>query len=600
MLWTSSISPTYSANLSFRLPVLFPITIRRTPTSLRPLSPTSKRRLLYNLSPFLRKEYDAARIDARMEKLHNPSGRQGYGKRHKEAHTRTNVTDCTPEQVLTFEARALLQKLEPDGSNEEPQNGEMDLEGRKYASRSGKSEAYGEIELDIQELSSTGDGLAYSPSTSDRFIYVVPFAVPGDKVLAKTYPQKSPSPRQPWMKADFLKLLSPSPSREGVTPKCPYFESCGGCQFQMLPYEAQLAHKKTIVEKAFKYFSNLDPSLIPAVEDTIGSPMQYGYRTKLTPHYDECGKKNAWYPGDPTPPFGFKKKNGPKVMDIEQCIIGTEILNEGLKIERTKLKDTFWRKKTGSSILLRENTQREMISMDDDDTNSAKSIEFITGDTDSTSPIPDLSSLSLTYPGTPSSTALTFPTPTTPQITYTYPSSHFRDIKSYTSNTAAFTTEHIGPYTFTTRANSFFQNNNSILPTFLSYVRANILPQPSSTPFSSSAPSPPKIKYLLDAYCGSGLFSIALASEFSSVLGIDIDALSISCARTNATLNSSFPSVTSAIPKRGNLGFIAADAQALFQDVPFPPPRHYASSTHLGKAHPSIFSARCVSLDRSV
>ncbi|OAL37658.1 hypothetical protein AYO20_03165 [Fonsecaea nubica] len=561
--------------------------------------------------------YNAASIAARMDKLNN-RGPMARAKRHRLQQQRSRLQDGTPEQVLTIEAESLLllrrERRASDGGDEPDHDGqggskEGGQEGdKRHPTTSRPAESHTEVEVEIEELSSTGDGLAYAPGTRD-LIYVVPFAVPGDRVLAKTFPQKEVNPL--WSRVDFVKLLRPSPRREGVTPGCQYFGTCSGCQLQMLPYTEQLAHKKTIVEKAFKHFSNLDPSQIPPVDDTMGSPLQYGYRTKLTPHYSGGSKSRPFRQGDDPPPLGFMRKNSPRILDIEQCPIGTPILNEGLKIERKKMHESFWKSKTGATVLLRESTRREMVSPATDASDEKPPLAAESSSTrdvggngageegenikaPSAGSVHDLSSLPLAYSGEPVSTEISFPSPTTPQITYTYPL--FRDIKTYTSDHKAVTTEHIGPYTFTTRANSFFQNNNSILPIFLSYIRENLLPKTptAAVPASASSQSvswvsgdhhqpeaqPAKIKYLLDAYCGSGLFSIALAPYFSSVLGIDIDALSISCARDNANLNNR----SNSRPKQGgtttasdapevssNTGFIAADAQALFTDVPFPP-----------------------------
>ncbi len=570
-------------------PVIFsPSQFQRAPFVLtsRVSFGSNTRSITHAFKPFGLREYDAAQIADSMEKRQHPPYKNPP-KRLRGQREKAPKSDGTPDEVLDLEARALLERRTKDDS--QSQIGESTSEGpgvRKPRSNQLENPEPGtELELDIQELSSTGDGLAYNPY-NDQQIYVVPFSVPGDTVLAKTYPQKPHT--RPWEKVDFVKLLSSSPSRQGVTPQCPYFGTCSGCQLQMLPYQYQLAHKKTILEKAFKHFSNLDPSHIPSVEDTIGSPLRYGYRTKITPHYDGTVRSRPWVQGDEPPPLGFAKKNLSKVLDIEQCPIATDILNEGLKIERKNMAETFWKKSTGGTVLLRESTKRELlISPKADKTRKHDSQEATTNGRTSPAQMKDLSSLPLEYAGSPVATSLTFPSPTEPQIRYTYTS--FCDTKSYTSDNRALTTEHIGPYTFTNQANSFFQNNNSILPTFLSYIREHILPQKKTPAISDNGETyTPKIKYLLDAYCGSGLFSIALASEFSSVLGIDIDALSIDCARENAKINT--PQKSNGESSSSNLGFIAADALAIFEDVPFPadqtlciidPPRKGASKDFL-------------------
>ncbi|EXJ94567.1 hypothetical protein A1O1_02963 [Capronia coronata CBS 617.96] len=547
------------------------------------------------------------------------------------------LSEGTPTEVLTFEALSLLGQRQEhqhqhqheadtdvtngDRSAEQtpnPQSTQPPEEQSQYTPPPPQTE----LELEIEQLSSTGDGLAYS--ADKNHVYVVPFSIPGDRVLAKTFPQK---PNPLFTHLDFIQVLRPSAQREGVTPGCKYFTVCSGCQLQMMSYEDQLRHKKTIVEKAFKYFSNLDPSRIPPVGETVGSPLQYGYRTKLTPHYDKPPKGAD----DKTlPAIGFGMKGTRRVLDIEQCPIGTPILNEGFPIERKKVYQTFRKRKAGATILLRESTSRKPIQSDtekngseatrNDDTmaqnigdSAANRDAGLTSKPDQTvqtepnsesvaSKNEDLNSVSrleayiASHNSAPSPLTLPAPKPLSvrrrrrssgsPEIIYTYDT--YKDIKTYTSTGTDWTTEHVGEFVFESRANSFFQNNNSILLSFIRYVRENCLPReeddttsndnnnsnsndtetanknptitsPTTSPSTPSTKTPP-IKYLLDAYCGSGLFAVCLSPLFSSVLGIDIDVQGVEAARHNATAN--------AIP---NAGFIAADAEYIFADVPFPP-----------------------------
>jgi len=497
------------------------------------------------LSPsFFSQHYDAPLIAmAKQYKVIKDRGR----KRQKLNDGPTPLREGSSDEILEFEVADLLAR---DQVSEEA-NVTLEHEDLKDTDTTthASAEKLGEIELEIQELSSTGDGLALAPARDH--VYVVPFAVPGDRVLAKIFKQHD---GRSWSKVDFIKVLRPSPKREGVVPGCKYFSTCSGCQLQMLPYAQQLAHKRTIVEKAFRNFSGLSPSQVPEVGDTMGSPLQYGYRTKLTPHFDgPPRKKGGERKFTEVPQIGFTRKNMRQVMDIEQCPIGTPILNEGLKVERKKVADHFTKYKNGATILLRENTSRTSIPSDQ------KAPE--PSDFDSI-PEPLTKDLSMTASGAP-------------QLTLTYPTHH--DTKTYTSDNDSFTTEYISHYTFTSRAGSFFQNNNSILPSFISYVRAQAVPK--FTPILDPRHPDPPIKYLLDAYCGSGLFAVTLSPLFSSVLGIDIDKFGIQAARLNAERNH--------IP---NAGFIEADAGDLFADVPFPcdqslvvidPPRKGASEDFL-------------------
>ncbi|OAQ98876.1 hypothetical protein LLEC1_06243 [Akanthomyces lecanii] len=127
-----------------------------------------------------------------------------------------------------------------------------------------------------------------------------------------------------------------------------------------------------------------------------------------------------------------------------------------------------------------------------------------------------------------------------------------RRIVSCETDSKATTTEYIGDYIFTNPAGSFFQNNNSILPIFTTYIRDRILP--------AAAAADKPIKYLIDAYSGSGLFTITLSSVFQHSVGIDIAGQSIEYARSNAALNGL---------GEDRCRFIAADAAELFASVTY-------------------------------
>lgn len=105
----------------------------------------------------------------------------------------------------------------------------------------------------------------------------------------------------------------------------------------MLSYDRQLALKRDLVRKAYENFSNLSPSLVPEIQPTLPSPQQYGYRTKLTPHFDEPSKEHRANAGEGLN-IGFQQKGRRKVMDIEECPIATKPINEELGRARADVK----------------------------------------------------------------------------------------------------------------------------------------------------------------------------------------------------------------------------------------------------------------------
>ena len=399
------------------------------------------------------------------------------------------------------------------------------------------------VEVRISELSSTGDGLGLS-STSDH-VYVVPFTVPGDLVQAKIinlYPQAH------YTYTDFVKVITPSPQRDDSLVKCPYFAKCAGCQIQMLPYELQLQHKKTIIEKAYHNFSGLTPNFIPAVGETIGSPLQYGYRTKLTPHFDGpprsmTRKARRSHPSErprfeEVPPIGFQLKGTRKTIDIEDCPIGTDAVRVGMKTERKRVSEEIAKYTKGATILLRENTLRKPKLQPEQEGSASNPSQS--------------QSMNASAQAEPPSTTGNEPSESILDGSHLEPSL-YTEKKTCITDSRAISTEYVDDFEFRNPAGSFFQNNNSILPKFTDYIRQRINPK-------SSEENEKPIKYLIDAYCGSGLFTVTLSSLFSSSMGIDVAGDSIVSARENAAAN-----------KVCNASFMASSARNLFEKVTYPP-----------------------------
>lgn len=435
-------------------------------------------------------------------------GPRGWGNSSKKKMPKKQkpAKEGSHEEVLMLDIQALIEETRTAGDGAAPET---------EAQPETLPEQGSEIEVEVLKLSSTGDGLARQPGSKQ--IYVVPFAIPGDTVKVKAYRHL---PRDGYSVADFISVVKPSPLRDDSRINCKYFTRCGGCQFQMMDYSEQLKHKNTIVERAFKNFSDLPPELVPAVQDTFGSPLQYGYRTKLTPHFDGPPGFQSKRRGAPKekkvlqemPDIGFMLKGGPRrVLDIEDCPIGTDAVRRGMARERERMKAEFGQYERGATILLRENTARVPKGQ----------------------PLPD----------------------PLPQDAVVVENDSSTDIKTCITDNNAMSTEFIGDFTFTNRAGDFFQNNNSILKPFTDHIRDKILP-----PTSSSDTNKKPIKYLIDAYSGSGLFTITLSTLFpGGSIGIDIAEKSIAFARRNAALNG--------LAEGKQCTFIAADAPRLFESV---------------------------------
>jgi tRNA (uracil-5-)-methyltransferase len=382
-----------------------------------------------------------------------------------------------------------------------------------------------DVDVTVTKLSSTGDGLAVHPDS--KSVFVVPFGLPGDTVTVRPYRH---SEKDAYFMTNLVKVTTPSPQRDDSQIQCPYFTKCSGCQFQMLSYADQLSHKKTIVEKAFRNFSGLHVDSIPAVRDTMASPLQYGYRTKLTPHFDappgansrklrKSGIRPTW---ESVPPIGFNQHGNSKVLDIEDCPIGTDAVRRGMKRERGRVAkelDTF---KRGATLLLRESTKRVPKEAFTD-----KDIEALRNSND-------------------------------PAASIATEHEKYIELKSCITDQKATSKEFIDDFGFFNPAGAFFQNNNSILSPFINYIREEIKIKGGQ----------PEMKYLVDAYCGSGLFTITLSSQFEKSVGIDISPASIEFAAKNAKNND--------VDDKGRTKFVVGNAEHIFKHVSDFPARNTA------------------------
>jgi tRNA (uracil-5-)-methyltransferase len=103
----------------------------------------------------------------------------------------------------------------------------------------------------------------------------------------------------------------------------------GGCQLQPIPYPLQLAHKRHTVELAYQRFSSLPSNLVPAIGETIGSPKQWGYRTKLTPHFDAMPKRiQADFKKRAEAEKEAAESGGVKISPEEEGLNTEEVMNE--------------------------------------------------------------------------------------------------------------------------------------------------------------------------------------------------------------------------------------------------------------------------------
>ncbi|MCL7487751.1 MAG: 23S rRNA (uracil(1939)-C(5))-methyltransferase RlmD [Desulfobulbaceae bacterium] len=158
----------------------------------------------------------------------------------------------------------------------------------------------------IEKIIHGGQGLARQ---DDGFVILVPFVLPGEQVLARE--QKK---LRGHIEAEPVEILEPSPDR--VVPPCPYYMQCGGCDLQHMSPGAQHAAKESIVRESLTR-AGIDPGE-HVFRPIVPSPGSFGYRHRIRLKIDAGGA------------IGFHRAGSNSIVDIENCLVATDLLNRAL------------------------------------------------------------------------------------------------------------------------------------------------------------------------------------------------------------------------------------------------------------------------------
>lgn len=309
-----------------------------------------------------------------------------------------------------------------------------------------------QLDVRIDNLTNEGMGVA----RAGGWVVFVPFVLPGELVRCRIYRN-----HKNFSEADLVEVLEPSPNR--IQPVCPVFGTCGGCQYQHMAYAEQLHWKRRQVAELLKHMARIEHP----VNEVISSPVEFGYRSKITPHFQKPRANGI-------EDIGFLRMGArAALVDVPHCHIAMGAINEALPAVREKVRASSASFKRGGTLLLR----------------AAKN--------------------------------------------------------GVLTNTHDIAHEDVDGIRFEFQAGDFFQNNPFILPKFVRHA----LDEARAT----------GAKYLVDAYCGSGLFAVCGARDFEQVIGVEISESAVKKAAHNAELNG-----------LTNCRFIAADAREVFKDVPHP------------------------------
>ena len=122
-------------------------------------------------------------------------------------------------------------------------------------------------EVEIQDVAAEGKALV----RIDDLVVFVPFVVPGDVVDLRVTRKKHHY-------AEALCTYIHKKSERRSEPFCPHYGVCGGCKWQILPYEDQLRYKQKQVMDNLERIGKID---LPECDPILGSEKTKCYRNKL-------------------------------------------------------------------------------------------------------------------------------------------------------------------------------------------------------------------------------------------------------------------------------------------------------------------------------
>jgi 23S rRNA (uracil1939-C5)-methyltransferase len=162
------------------------------------------------------------------------------------------------------------------------------------------------MQVRIEKLVYGGDGLGHA----DGHTVFVPGVLPGEVVRVRPLERK-----KKFVRARLEELLETSAQR--AAPPCPHFGVCGGCHYQHIPYELQLAYKTDILRETLRRLGRIcwDADII-----AHASP-PFGYRNRAQWKIRAAGEGTG---------IGYFQAGTSALCAVEQCPILAPLLEATL------------------------------------------------------------------------------------------------------------------------------------------------------------------------------------------------------------------------------------------------------------------------------
>jgi 23S rRNA (uracil1939-C5)-methyltransferase len=152
------------------------------------------------------------------------------------------------------------------------------------------------FDVEVERILPGGMGLAHAGGKT----VFVSLAAPGDRLRVRVEREQGNV-----LFASIVEIITPGPSR--IQPPCPYFGRCGGCDFQQLTYEAQLAAKAEMIRDCLHRIARLE--IVPEIVVTP-SPNEWRYRMRATWQIDHEQRT-----------IGYYERGSRRVCDVADCAV---------------------------------------------------------------------------------------------------------------------------------------------------------------------------------------------------------------------------------------------------------------------------------------
>jgi 23S rRNA (uracil1939-C5)-methyltransferase len=342
-----------------------------------------------------------------------------------------------------------------------------------------------EVELRIESLAYGGNGVA----RLNGFVVFVRRGLPGDLVRARVTKVK-----RNHAEALALEVLAGGPNR--VEAPCVHYPACGGCRFQDLDYEVQLAAKHDQVRDALQRIGGLAEA---PLEPIVAAEEVFHYRNKLEYSFTQT-------PDGPA--LGFHKAGRwDEVLEIERCWLTTDLGNavrnavrDWARAEHLEAYDQEHQTGYLRHLVVREarNTGQVLVLLV-----TARGERFERDElVDTLRRFPEVRSIHWAVNDTPA------------EVT-NLPS-------TLLWGEEAIEEELLG-LRFRIRPNAFLQTNTRMAERLYELAREAAALTGGETVY--------------DLYCGTGTIGLSLASKALTVWGVEVSEESVACALENAELN---------------------------------------------------------------